>query len=143
MSVQRRCSKTPAQREQKEKALKKKTEVLFRGEHWGATSRAAQGYAFPNNEQLQPDLARLLLLGGPADDALLAASVTDLIGADPFQLDRPGAEALVVGVVAGEVAVLDQAAAGVSAGEVDDFELWGVSVRSSLRGFHPFEWKRR
>jgi hypothetical protein len=142
MSVQRRCSKTPAQREQKEKALKK-TEVLFRGEHWGATSRAAQGYAFPNNEQLQPDLARLLLLGGPADDALLAASVTDLIGTDPFPLDRPGAEALVVGVVAGEVAVLDQAAAGVSAGEVDDFELWGVSVRSSLRGFHLFEWKRR
>jgi hypothetical protein len=84
-----------------------------------------------------------LLLGGPADDALLAASVTDLIGADPFPLDRPGAEALVVGVVAGEVAVLDQAAAGVSAGEVDDFELWGVSVRCSLRGFHPFEWKRR
>jgi hypothetical protein len=69
-----------------------------------------------------------LLLGGPADDALLAASVTDLVRADPFPLDRPGAEALVVWVVAGEVAVLDQAAAGVSAGEVDDFELLGEGV---------------
>jgi hypothetical protein len=49
--------------------------------------------------------------------------VTDLVGADPFPLDRPGAKALVVGVVAGEVAVLDQAAAGVPTGEVDDFEL--------------------
>jgi hypothetical protein len=73
-----------------------------------------------------------LLLAGPADDSLLAASVTDLVGADPFPLDRPGAEALVVWVVAGEVAVLDQAAAGVSAREVDDFELWGVLVRGLL-----------
>ena len=52
--------------------------------------------------------------------------MTDVVGADPFPLDRPGAEALVVWVVAGEVAVLDQAAAGVPAGEVDDFELFGV-----------------
>ena len=76
-------------------------------------------------QHLQPDLTRLLLLllSGPANDSLLAASVTDVVGADPFPLDRPGAEALVVGVVAGEVAVLDQAAAGMRAGEVDDFEL--------------------
>lgn len=79
-------------------------------------------------QHLQPDLTRLLLLllSGPANDSLLAASVTDVVGADPFPLDRPGAEALVVGVVAGEVAVLNQAAAGMPAGEVDDFELFGV-----------------
>ena len=63
------------------------------------------------------------MLSSPADDALLATGVADLVGADPFPLDRPGAEALVVRVVAGKVAVLDQAAAGVPAGEVDDFEL--------------------
>lgn len=75
----------------------------------------------------QPDLTLLLLLllfSSPANNSLLAASVTDLVGADPFPLDRPGAEALVVGVVAGEVAVFDQAAARVPAGEVDDFELF-------------------
>jgi hypothetical protein len=107
----------------------KKKKVITAGEQKDATSWAARGYASLNNTKyLQPDLTRLLLLGGPADDALLAASVTDLVGADPFPLDRPGAEALVVWVVAGEVAVLDQAAAGVSAGEVDDFELLGEGV---------------
>lgn len=67
------------------------------------------------DKHLQPNLNQLLLLRGPANNSLLAASVADLVGADPFPLDRPGAEALVVGVVAGEVAVLDEAAAGVSA----------------------------
>lgn len=54
---------------------------------------------------------------------LLPARLADLIGADPFALDRPGTEALVVWVIACEVAVLDEAAAGVPAVEVDDFEL--------------------
>jgi hypothetical protein len=72
--------------------------------------------------------------------------MTDLVGADPFPLDRPGAEALVVRVVAGEVTVLDQAAAGVPAGEVDDFELFvvEVSVKLSLIFSHTsVERKRR
>ena len=55
--------------------------------------------------------------------SLLTALLADLVGADPFALDLPGAEAGVVGFVAGEVAVLDEAAAGVAAVEVDDFEL--------------------
>ncbi len=46
-----------------------------------------------------------------------------MVGADPLALHGPRAEALVVGVVAGEVAVLDQAASGVAALEVDDFVL--------------------
>jgi hypothetical protein len=89
-------------------------------------------------------LLLLLLLSSPANDSLLAASVTDLVGTDPFPLDRPGAEALVVRVVAGEVAVLDQAAAGVPAGEVDDFELFvvEVSVRLSL-GLFSFSVERK
>ena len=78
-----------------------------------------------------------MLLSGPAHNALLAASGTDLVGADPFPLDRPGAEALVVGVVAGEVAVLDQAAAGVPAGEVDDFELLDGKCQSGCPGSFP------
>jgi len=53
----------------------------------------------------------------------LATLLANLVRTDPFALDRPGAKALVVGVVAGEVAVLDQAAASVSAVKVDDFEL--------------------
>jgi hypothetical protein len=64
-----------------------------------------------------------LCLLSAADIGLLAAFPADLVGADPFALDRPGAEALVVGIVAGEVAVLDEASAGVAALEVDDFEL--------------------
>jgi hypothetical protein len=86
-----------------------------------------------------------LLLSGPAHNALLAASVTDLVGVDPFPLDRPGAEALVVWVVAGEMTVLDQAAAGVPAGKVDDFELLGseVSVRFSLIFPHPSAERKR
>jgi len=57
------------------------------------------------------------------DDHRFAASLTDLIGADPFPLDRPCTEALVVRVIAGEVTVLDESAAGVTAMEVDDLEL--------------------
>ena len=49
-----------------------------------------------------------------------------LVGNCLLALERPDAPALVEGVVAGEVAVLNQAAAGMPAGEVDDFELFGV-----------------
>jgi hypothetical protein len=97
------------EKKKKEKALEK-TDVL-RKEQKG---KIQVTHSSTTAKHLQPDLTRLLLLlllGSPADHALLAASVTDLVGADPFPLDRPGAEALVVGVVAGEVAVLDQAAA--------------------------------
>lgn len=55
----------------------------------------------------------------------LRARIADLIRADPLPLHGPGAPADVLGVVAGEVAVFDQAAAGVVALEVDDFELGG------------------
>lgn len=54
---------------------------------------------------------------------LLAAFPADLVGADPFALDRPGAEALVIGIVASKVTVLDESSARVSALEVNDFEL--------------------
>jgi hypothetical protein len=57
---------------------------------------------------------------------LLSAFSTDLVGADPFALDGPGSKALVVGVVAGEVAVLDETPAGVAALKVNDFELCGL-----------------
>jgi hypothetical protein len=50
-------------------------------------------------------LARLLGLAG---HALLPTGLADLIGTDPFALDRPGAEALVVGVITSKVAVFNQ-----------------------------------
>jgi hypothetical protein len=50
-------------------------------------------------------LTRLLSLAG---HALLTTSLAHLIGTDPFPLDRPGAEALVVRVVASEMAVLNK-----------------------------------
>ena len=62
------------------------------------------------------------LLGFPGH-TLLSASLADLVGTNPLALDRPGAEALVVGVVASEVAVFYQTAAGVPAREVNDFIL--------------------
>lgn len=46
-----------------------------------------------------------------------------LVGADPFSLDRPGADALMIRIVASKVTVLDEAPTGMSAGEVDDLEL--------------------
>jgi len=71
-----------------------------------------------------PSDSHLTLLLRPAHHGLLLpAGLTDLVGADPLALHGPRAEALVVGVVAGEVAVLDQAASGVAALEVDDFVL--------------------
>lgn len=63
---------------------------------------------------------------------MLAALLTDLVGADPLSLDLPGAEAGVVGVITSEVAVLDQTTAGVAAVEVDDFELAHVGVREDV-----------
>ena len=74
-------------------------------------------------ECLPSDSHLALLLRPPNHGLLLPAGLTDLVGADPLALHGPRAEALVVGVVAGEVAVLDQAASGVAALEVDDFVL--------------------
>lgn len=75
-----------------------------------------------------------LSLLSAAHHSLLTARLANLVGADPFTLDRPGAKALVVGIVASEVAVLDQTSAGVSAVEVDDFELW---FQVSKQAFSP------
>lgn len=82
-----------------------------------------------------------LSLLGAAHHCLLPARLADLVGADPLTLDRPGAKALVVGVVASEVAVLDQTSTSVSAMEVDDFELSSNQQRlPSLRsiGYAPY-----
>ena len=49
--------------------------------------------------------------------------LTNLVRTDPFPLDRPHAATFVLWIVAGEMAMFDQAAAGVVAEEVDDFEL--------------------
>ena len=68
----------------------------------------------------------------PTHHLSLNAGLTALVGADPFALDRPGSKALMIGIVAGKVAMLDQAATGVAAVEVDDFVLWHVSSLSNL-----------
>ena len=61
---------------------------------------------------------------------MLDATLAILVGANPFSLDGPHAETLMVGVVAREMAMLDQSPTGVSAVEVDDFVLLpGVSTR--------------
>ena len=65
-------------------------------------------------------LTRLVRLAG---HTLLPTSLADLIGTDPLALNRPGAEALMVGVVASKVAVFYQTTTRVSAREVDDFIL--------------------
>ena len=49
--------------------------------------------------------------------------MTKLVGTDPFSLDRPSAKALMVWIVAGEVAVLDQPPPSMAAVKVDDFVL--------------------
>lgn len=67
----------------------------------------------------RPQRSLLLLLLLPQTPT----SLTHLVRTDPLTLDGPGAAARVRGVVAREVAVFDEAAAGVAAGEVDDFEL--------------------
>lgn len=66
----------------------------------------------------------------PANRSVLATGLADLVGADPLALDAPGAEALVVRIVAGKVAVLDQAATRVLAFEVDDLELRTTEQRT-------------
>lgn len=71
-------------------------------------------------------------LRGPSSHHLLGTGLADLVGADPLALDRPSAVTLVVRIVAGKVAVLDQAAAGMPALEMDDFELRGC-VRGRFR----------
>lgn len=70
--------------------------------------------------QSKSHLTRLISLAG---HTLLTTGLADLVGTDPLALDRPGAEALVVGVIAGKVAVFNQTTARVSAREVNDFIL--------------------
>ena len=53
----------------------------------------------------------------------MSARLTNLVGADPFTFYGPRAETLVVRVVAGEVAMFDQASTSVPAMKMDDFEL--------------------
>jgi hypothetical protein len=53
----------------------------------------------------------------------LTTLLTNLVGADPFALDRPGTEALMVCSIAGEVAMLDETSSSVAALEVNDLEL--------------------
>lgn len=53
----------------------------------------------------------------------LAASLAYLVRADPFPLDRPCAKTLVVRVIPGEVAMLDESPTRVTTVEVDDLEL--------------------
>lgn len=65
-------------------------------------------------------LTRLIRLAG---HTLLTTSLADLIGTDPLALNRPGTEALVVGVVASKMAVFYQTATRVPAREVNDFIL--------------------
>lgn len=65
-------------------------------------------------------LTRLIRFAG---HTLLPTSLADLIGTDPLPLDRPGAEALVVRVIASKVAVFYQTATRVPAREVNDFIL--------------------
>lgn len=107
MSVQRRCSKTPSQIQHKISDMR----------HLGAESSGATNSS-PN--------ATMLL--SPPSSALLATSLTDLIGTDPFSLDRPGAAALMIWIVPGKVAMFDQASPRVPALEVNDLEL-AVSQR--------------
>ena len=65
----------------------------------------------------------LCLLCVPHHRLLLAALLTDLIGAVPFTLDGPRSEALMIGIVASSMAVLDEATTSMAAVKVDDFEL--------------------
>lgn len=58
-----------------------------------------------------------------SSNSFLAARLANLVGADPFSLDRPGPGTLMVDVVPSKVAVLDQSTAGVAAVEVDDLVL--------------------
>ena len=59
---------------------------------------------------------------------LLPTRLADLIRADPFTFDGPRTEALMVGIIACKVTVLDQAPASMPALEMDDFVLVAISV---------------
>nr|POE54941.1 putative steroid-binding protein 3 [Quercus suber] len=67
----------------------------------------------------------------------LDARVAGLIGADPLTLDSPRRTALMVGIVACKVTVLDQAAACVATLEVNDFVLFGASAAFCGLGTQP------
>ena len=67
----------------------------------------------------------------PHHRLLLAALLTDLIGAVPFTLDGPRSEALMIGIVASSMAVLDEATTSMAAVKVADKDSreCGTSVR--------------
>lgn len=67
------------------------------------------------------------MLPGHHGPLLLLAALAYLVRTDPFPLDGPRAGALVRRIVACEVAVLDEPAAGMPTREVNDLELEGVS----------------
>lgn len=77
---------------------------------------------FPLPHLLHPPNPQLRLLR-PPQHSMLLTRLTNLVQRDPFALNDPSIETLVVGVVACKMAVFDQAATGVAAVEVDDFEL--------------------
>ena len=72
--------------------------------------------------------------------SIIGAVTTGLAKIRPLPFNRPRAKALMVGVVAGEMAVLDQTAARMTAAIVDGFELAHdeeclvASVRKSCSG---------
>lgn len=102
MSFQRRCSKTPAL------PTRNAENLLECGVGKVAACRV-----------LCSKLTNLC----PPDYGLVATGLANLVGADPFALDGPGAVALMIWVIASKVAVFDQSSAGVPTVEVDDFEL--------------------
>lgn len=69
----------------------------------------------------KPQLLSLLLL--TKEHCSLATRLADLVGTNPLSFDRPNAVALVIWVIASEVAMLYQTTAGVSALKVNNLEL--------------------
>jgi len=57
--------------------------------------------AFRNHSE--PDLREVR----PPYRFLLAAGLAELVGTDPLSFDGPGAKALVIGIIAGEMAMFD------------------------------------
>lgn len=75
---------------------------------------------------LCPQLLSLLL--GAARLELLSARLANLVRADPLAFNGPSTETSMIEVVAGKVAVLDEAASSMPTMEVDDFVLRDISV---------------
>jgi len=71
--------------------------------------------------------------------SIVRAVAAILCGIRPLSLDGPGTEALMVGIVAGKVAVLDQTAGGVTAAVVDVFVLAHCWILLSLESIYALE----